>query len=91
MCQELKKELYTWICSSCAIQAVLTQSRFFGENRIPEKRVPYRVRRMYLRCSSDGCSTEMALAMFIIFLELFKMVFSGFFENSKIAAFKNHL
>ena len=64
----IKKELYTWISSSYAKQAVLAQSRFFGENRIPEKRVPYRVRRMYLRCSSDERGTEMALAMFIIFL-----------------------
>ena len=68
MCQELKKNCTMWICSSNVIQAVLAQSRFFWENRIPEKRVPYRVQRMYLRCSSDGCGTEMALAMFIIFL-----------------------
>ena len=76
----IKKELYTWICSSYAIQAVLAQSRFFGENRIPEKRVPYRVRRMYLRCSSDGCGTKMALAMFIIFYSYLKWCLAAFLK-----------
>ena len=29
----IKKELYMWICSSYAIQAVLAQSRFFGKTK----------------------------------------------------------